>query len=133
MNRIQGGRRSSLQLDLMYYSSKNNKIYQIGEWKRGDGLHVHDKNGKPSTTEDQTWDKHDNKLDRIFQNDSIDPVTLVVVTKAERPYVIYNKSKIGNEAYDGFAIDLLKVGQYADHCTYYVLILVYLYDYIHIL
>ena len=93
----------------MYYSSKNNKTYQIGEWERGEGLYVHDKTDKPSRTQDQSWDKQENKLDLIFQNDSIDAVTLVVVTKEEMPYVIHNKSKTGNEAYDGFCIDLLKV------------------------
>ena len=38
-----------------------------------------------------------------------DFVTLVVVTKEERPYVMLNKGKKGNDAYDGFSIDLLKV------------------------
>ena len=35
--------------------------------------------------------------------------TLVVVTKEEIPYVMMKKGKTGNAAYDGFAIDLLKV------------------------
>ena len=38
-----------------------------------------------------------------------DFVTLVVVTKEERPYVMLNKGRKGNDAYDGFSIDLLKV------------------------
>ena len=105
----------------MYYSSKNDEIYQIGEWERGKGLYIHDnssaKNDDP-TAQDQTWDKYQNKLDLIFQNDSIDPVTLVVVTKEERPYVMLRQNKTGNEAYDGFAIDLLKVSQYVDKYVY---------------
>ena len=35
--------------------------------------------------------------------------TLIVVTKEEIPYVMMNSGKTGNAAYDGFAIDLLKV------------------------
>ena len=35
--------------------------------------------------------------------------TLVVVTKEEIPYVMLKEGKTGNAAYDGFAIDLLKV------------------------
>ncbi len=38
-----------------------------------------------------------------------DFITLVVVTKEERPYVMLNKGRTGNDAYDGFSIDLLKV------------------------
>ncbi len=38
-------------------------------------------------------------------------MTLVVVTKEEKPYVMLNKEKIGNEAYEGFSIDLLKVNK----------------------
>jgi hypothetical protein len=40
-----------------------------------------------------------------------DFVTLVVVTKEEKPYVMLNKEKIGNQAYEGFSIDLLKVNK----------------------
>ena len=35
--------------------------------------------------------------------------TLVVVTKEETPYVMKKRGRKGNAAYDGFAIDLLKV------------------------
>ena len=44
----------------------------------------------------------------VMDNET-DFVTLVVVTKEERPYVMLNKGRTGNEAYDGFSIDLLKV------------------------
>ena len=43
----------------------------------------------------------------FFMNQSLE--TLVVVTKQERPYVMLKKGFKGNAAYDGFAIDLLKV------------------------
>ena len=34
--------------------------------------------------------------------------TLLVVTTVERPYVMIREGAEGNEAFDGFAIDLLK-------------------------
>lgn len=36
-------------------------------------------------------------------------ITLSVVTTEERPYVMMRKGRTGNDAFDGFAIDLLKV------------------------
>jgi hypothetical protein len=45
----------------------------------------------------------------IKTENETDFVTLVVVTKEERPYVMLNKGRTGNDAYDGFSIDLLKV------------------------
>ncbi len=47
--------------------------------------------------------------DALQSDNETDIVTLVVVTKEERPYVMLKKGKTGNSAYDGFAIDLLKV------------------------
>ncbi len=44
-----------------------------------------------------------------------DFITLVVVTKEERPYVMLNKGRTGNDAYDGFSIDLLKVRREQQH------------------
>ncbi len=44
----------------------------------------------------------------LLENDT-ESVTLMVVTKQERPYVMLRKGREGNDAYDGFAIDLLKV------------------------
>ena len=45
----------------------------------------------------------------IEDNNITEMETLIVVTKEEIPYVMMNSGKIGNAAYDGFAIDLLKV------------------------
>ena len=43
---------------------------------------------------------------------------LTVVTKEEKPYVMLRKGKTGNDAYDGFAIDLLKVSMETEtFCT----------------
>jgi hypothetical protein len=47
----------------------------------------------------------------VLENET-DFVTLVVVTKEERPYVMLNKGRTGNDAYDGFSIDLLKVKKF---------------------
>ena len=98
----------------MYYSSKNDTIFQIGKWERGTGLYVL----KNATTQDGSneesgkasiWDDTGSSLETIFQNDSKDKVTLIVVTKEERPYVMLRENETGNNAYDGFCIDLLKV------------------------
>ena len=96
----------------MYYSNKNDEVYQIGNWEKGKGVHVnknsstYDFNGNK---QDQNWEDDKDSLNFIFQQDSIDPVTLVVVTKEEQPYVMLLEGKTGNDAYDGFCIDLLKV------------------------
>ena len=99
----------------MYYSNKNDEVFQIGKWEKGKGVHVNDLN-KNSTTygfngskQDNVWDNDKDSLNSIFQEDSVDPVTLVVVTKEEQPYVMLREGKTGNDAYDGFCIDLLKV------------------------
>ena len=103
-------------MDLMYYSRKSDAIDQIGKWERGKGLQFWGVNNKSTTSQvnngdvpDQSMDANGNSLDVIFQKDSVDPVTLVVVTKEERPYVMLREDRTGNDAYDGFCIDLLKV------------------------
>lgn len=99
----------------MYYSSKNDTIFQIGKWERGTGLYVL-KNattqGSNESGKTQIWDDTGSSLETIFQNDSKDKVTLIVVTKEERPYVMLRENETGNNAYDGFCIDLLKVIPY---------------------
>ncbi len=81
----------------MRYSRKTNSVQAVGEWETSDAspsssssLHV--TNGT------------------LMEEPEADAVTLRVVTKEEKPYVMRRKDKMGNEAYDGFAIDLLKVG-----------------------
>ena len=44
-----------------------------------------------------------------FEENDTEVVTLTVVTKEEKPYVMLREGRHGNEAFDGFAIDLLKV------------------------
>lgn len=44
----------------------------------------------------------------VMENDT-EEVTLMVVTKVELPYVMLRPNKQGNEAFEGFTIDLLKV------------------------
>ena len=99
----------------MYYSRKYDDVDQIGKWERGKGLQFWGLN-KTSTSEVDNGsvqglnlDSNGNSLDVIFQKDSVDPITLVVVTKEERPYVMLREDRTGNDAYDGFCIDLLKV------------------------
>ena len=101
----------------MYYSRKYDEIDHIGKWERGKGLQFWGMNknttaqGNNGGVPDQPLDVNGNTatLDVIFQKDSVDPVTLVVVTKEERPYVMLREDRTGNDAYDGFCIDLLKV------------------------
>ncbi len=72
----------------------HNKIEPVGSWSNQKSPHrliVHN-------------------ADILKTQDNITEIeTLVVVTKEEIPYVIRQKGKRGNSAYDGFAIDLLKV------------------------
>ena len=96
----------------MYYSNKNDEVHQIGKWEHGKGVNVYKNStnyGFHENKQDNVMDGDKDSLDFIFQQDSIDPVTLVVVTKEEQPYVMLREGKTGNDAYDGFCIDLLKV------------------------
>ena len=75
----------------MHYSAQTNTIMQTGDWSnQGDGLIVQNQEAM--------------KADNFTEVE-----TLVVVTKEETPYVMKKRGRKGNEAYDGFAIDLLKV------------------------
>ncbi|TRY72258.1 hypothetical protein TCAL_00217 [Tigriopus californicus] len=85
---FKGGRRSSLNLELMRYSRHNEVISKIGHWSTTTGLSVLNRS--------------------LIQTNESDEVILTVVTREERPYVMINKSLKGNDAFDGFAIDLLK-------------------------
>jgi hypothetical protein len=76
----------------MHYSASERTIKHVGDWdNQGNGLDV--------------FDHETLKVD----NDTQILETLVVVTKEERPYVMLKEGKTGNAAFDGFAIDLLKV------------------------
>ena len=75
----------------MHYSAQTNTIMHTGDWSnQGEGLIV----------QNQEAMKPDNYTE---------VETLVVVTKEETPYVMKKRGRKGNAAYDGFAIDLLKV------------------------
>ena len=75
----------------MQYSAQTNTITQTGTWSnRGKGLDVVNSEAM--------------KADNFTEIE-----TLVVVTKEETPYVMKRPGRKGNAAYDGFAIDLLKV------------------------
>ena len=80
----------------MRYSAVTKSSRKIGQWshnkslKEGSGLSILNSS---LITENET-----------------EVVTLMVVTKVELPYVMLRPDKTGNEAFEGFAIDLLKVG-----------------------
>lgn len=75
----------------MHYTAKSNTIKQVGGWNQQDRLTVFDAETLTAV------------------EDTNDIETLIVVTKEETPYVMLKRSGTGNAAYDGFAIDLLKV------------------------
>ena len=99
---FQGGRRATLDMDLIYYNSSEDDVIKIGQWKLGTGLTL----TNISDYEPQTVSE---AVEWLYEADNNEPVTLVVVTKEERPYVMLKEGFEGNDAYDGFAIDLLKV------------------------
>ena len=103
---FQGGRRSTLDLDLMVYNSSDDTVVQIGEWHllAGGGS-----GGRRRLVLNDTLVPAG--IDGIFEGDDSAIPTLVVVTKEERPYVMLKEGHEGNQAYDGFAIDLLKARQ----------------------
>ena len=80
----------------MHYSAEYNTIQQVGIWT----------NQGRSTNDSLTI----LQPEAFIADDNVTEMeTLVVVTKEEIPYVMMNNGKTGNAAYDGFAIDLLKV------------------------
>jgi len=86
-----------LELDVMRYTAKKGTSEKIGHWSS---------NGSPrlnfiNATVDDDRDEEEDLVD--------ERVTLTVVTKEEKPYVYLREGKNGNDAFDGFAIDLLKV------------------------
>eukprot|EP00095_Tigriopus_kingsejongensis_P010202 maker-scaffold1554_size35889-snap-gene-0.6 protein:Tk10202 transcript:maker-scaffold1554_size35889-snap-gene-0.6-mRNA-1 annotation:"glutamate receptor kainate 2-like" len=85
---FKGGRRSSLSLELMRYSRPTATVNKIGHWSRTGGLSVLNES--------------------LIESNDQEEVILRVVTRQEKPYVMINKLLKGNDAFDGFAIDLLK-------------------------
>ena len=79
----------------MHYSAEYNSIQQVGLWTN-QGL----KEDSLTILQPEAFVADDNVTEME---------TLVVVTKEEIPYVMLKRGKTGNAAYDGFAIDLLKV------------------------
>ena len=79
----------------MHYSAEHNSIQQVGLWTN-QGL----KEDSLTILQPEAFVQDDNVTEME---------TLVVVTKEEIPYVMLKRGKTGNAAYDGFAIDLLKV------------------------
>ena len=77
----------------MHYSVASNTIKYVGDWTN---------QGKGGL---KVFDHEAFKAD----DNNTETETLVVVTKEETPYVLLKEGKSGNSAYDGFAIDLLKV------------------------
>ncbi len=85
-----------LDLELMRYSSSTDSVSKVGDWSAEYGLDVAaDMGDLVASAENDTESER---------------VTLSVVTLEERPYIMRRRGRRGNDAFDGFAIDLLKVG-----------------------
>ncbi|XP_072156450.1 glutamate receptor ionotropic, kainate 2 isoform X2 [Bemisia tabaci] len=82
------GKRSNFKLDLL--KLKKEELRKVGHWTPLEGINITD----PTA----------------FYESSATNITLVVMTREERPYVMVREDKnlTGNARYEGFCIDLLK-------------------------
>lgn len=82
------GRRSNFKLDLV--KLRKEELQKVGEWSPAKGLNI--------TNSAAFYDTH------------VPNVTLVVMTREERPYVMVKEERnlTGNARYEGFCIDLLR-------------------------
>ncbi|KAF4528382.1 hypothetical protein B566_EDAN017002 [Ephemera danica] len=82
------GRRSGFKLDLL--KLKREQLSTVGYWSLGHGVNITD----PAA----------------FYESSATNITLVVMTREEKPYVMVKEDRnlTGNARYEGFCIDLLK-------------------------
>ncbi|XP_044316490.1 glutamate receptor ionotropic, kainate 1 isoform X4 [Drosophila rhopaloa] len=82
------GRRNKFKLDIL--KLKQEKIQKVGYWQPDGGVNISD----PTA----------------FYDSNIANITLVVMTREERPYVMVKEDKnlTGNIRFEGFCIDLLK-------------------------
>ncbi|XP_073985740.1 glutamate receptor ionotropic, kainate 2 isoform X2 [Rhodnius prolixus] len=81
------GKRSNFKLDLL--KLKREELRKVGEWTPSGGINITD-----STA---------------FYETASPNITLVVMTRKEKPYVMVREGNItGNARYEGFCIDLLK-------------------------
>ncbi|XP_044011016.1 glutamate receptor ionotropic, kainate 2 isoform X2 [Aphidius gifuensis] len=82
------GKRNNFKLDLL--KLKKEELVKVGEWRPGHGVNVTD-------------------VGAFYETNS-NNITLVVMTREERPYVMVKEDKnlTGNARFEGFCIDLLK-------------------------
>ncbi|XP_066598289.1 glutamate receptor ionotropic, kainate 2 isoform X8 [Prorops nasuta] len=82
------GKRNNFKLDLL--KLKKEELVKVGEWKPGSGVNITDGGAFYETTATN--------------------ITLVVMTREEKPYVMVREEKnlTGNARFEGFCIDLLK-------------------------
>ncbi|OXU24325.1 hypothetical protein TSAR_016178, partial [Trichomalopsis sarcophagae] len=82
------GKRTNFKLDLL--KLKKEELVKVGEWKLGSGVNISDVGAFYETTATN--------------------ITLVVMTREEKPYVMVREDKnlTGNARFEGFCIDLLK-------------------------
>ncbi|XP_070159841.1 glutamate receptor ionotropic, kainate 2 isoform X5 [Polyergus mexicanus] len=82
------GKRTNFKLDLL--KLKKEELVKVGEWKSGSGINITD-------------------MDAFYETTATN-ITLVVMTREEKPYVMVKEDKnlTGNARFEGFCIDLLK-------------------------
>ena len=100
----------------MRYSSLSDTVHKIGHWSQDStSQKVASINNNNNQDDSEYFDERTLGSGLSILNDSLiednvtEVITLTVVTKEESPYVMLNPGKTGNDAFDGFAIDLLKV------------------------
>ena len=106
----------------MRFSSQTGNSKKIGQWSSHPKLSSSDDDDSKNLKDDdndevEVMDDDEgpdigglSMLNKTLEKENdTEIVTLAVVTKEELPYVILRRDKTGNDAFDGFAIDLLKV------------------------
>ena len=98
----------------MRYSSLTDTVHKIGHWRQDSSNKGSGKDGDGGRSSLAHPALHDGSglsilNDSLIEDNITEVITLTVVTKEEKPYVMLKPGKTGNEAFDGFAIDLLKV------------------------
>ncbi|XP_034937984.1 glutamate receptor ionotropic, kainate 2 [Chelonus insularis] len=82
------GKRNNFKLDLI--KLKKEELVKVGEWRPGFGINITD-------------------VEAFYDKSSVN-ITLVVMTREEKPYVMVRQDQnlTGNARFEGFCIDLLK-------------------------
>ncbi len=90
-----------MELELMRFDPRSSESRKVGHWSSSPTL----SNGGGGGARGILLLLNETSLEDEEEEESM----LTVVTKVERPYVMLRRGRRGNDAFEGFAIDLLKV------------------------